>query len=205
MNEEIMLTITKDDAERLLVWAETSNPGAWVEHSKTVARAAETIANKCNLDTQRAYVSGLLHDIGRYEGYSELHHIYAGYKLLRDKGHRKIAEICLSHSFPYQNIGEYFGTNDCTNEETSIITSFLSNKIFDDYDKLVQLCDAIGSSVGVCLIEVRIMDVIRRHGVTDLTPQKIEALFGVKAYFDSICKMNIYDLFYDEIRSVSFK
>ena len=58
---------------------------------------------------------------------------------------------------------------------------------------------------GVCLIEVRVMDVIRRHGVTDLTPMKIEALFQIKAHFDTLCGINIYDLFYDEVRDVSFR
>ena len=55
------------------------------------------------------------------------------------------------------------------------------------------------------LIEVRVMDVIRRHGFTSLTLHKIEAIFGLKKYFDKLCNKNIYDLFYDEIRDVSFR
>ena len=195
----------KTEAEQLLVWANENNPGPWTNHSRVVARAAETIAEKCGLDTRRAYISGLLHDIGRYEGVSGLHHVYAGYELLKSKGYTQIAEICLSHSFPYQNIGEYFGENDCSPEETEIITSFLSGKIYDEYDKLIQLCDAIGTAIGVSLIEVRVMDVIRRHGFTNLTPNKIEAIFALKEHFDKLCDRNIYDLFYDEIRNVSFR
>ena len=196
---------TKEEAEQLLTWADKHNPGAWTNHSRVVARAAETIAKNCGLDTHRAYVSGLLHDIGRYEGIRELHHVFAGYELLKSKGYSQIAEICLSHSFPYQNIGEYFGKNDCSPEEIEIITSFLLNKTYNEYDKLIQLCDAIGTAIGVTLIEVRVMDVIRRHGFTNLTLNKIEAIFALKKYFDDLCGKNIYDLFYDEIREVSFR
>lgn len=196
---------TREEAERLLNWAHERNPGPWAEHSRVVARVAETIAEKCELDTHRAYVSGLLHDIGRHEGISNLHHVYAGYILMKEKGYNSIADICLSHSFPYQNINEYFGQNDCSCEETEVITSFLSEKIFDNYDKLIQLCDAISTADGVSLIEVRMMDVIMRYGFADLTLDKIKALFRLKKHFDDLCDMNIYDLFYDEVRDVSFR
>jgi len=196
---------TKEEAEKLLIWAHELNPGLWMEHSKVVARAAETIAEKCGLDTHRAYISGLLHDIGRYEGVRALHHVYAGHELLKNKGYEQIAEICLSHSFPYQTIDEYFGDNDCTAEETAAITSFLASALYSDYDKLIQLCDAIGAAAGVSLIEVRIIDVIRRYGFNDLSVNKIDTYFAIKAHFDKLCGMNIYDLFYDEIRNVCFQ
>ena len=196
---------SKNEAESLLAWAHGRNPGPWAEHSRTVARAAESIAEKCGLDAHRAYVSGLLHDIGRYEGVTELRHVYAGYELLKNKGYGQIGEICITHSFPYQNIGEYFGKNDCSLEDTEFIISFLGNKNYDDYDKLIQLCDAVGTASGVSLIDVRLIDVIRRHGFTSLTLNKIEAIFKLKSYFDDRCGMNIYDLFHDEIREVSFR
>jgi len=98
---------TRDEANQLLIWANERNPGVWADHSRVVARAAEVIANNCSLDTHRAYISGLLHDIGRYEGVRDLHHVYAGYELINNKGYDQLADICLSHSFPYQNIDEY--------------------------------------------------------------------------------------------------
>ena len=196
---------TRKEAEQLLVWAHEKNPGLWAEHSRVVARIAETIAEKCGLDAHRAYVSGLLHDIGRHEGVRALHHVYAGYELLENSGYEQIAKICLTHSFPNRNIGEFFGKNDCTEEETAIITSFLSSAVYNEYDKLIQLGDAIGTAGGVSLIEVRVIDVIRRHGLNDLTVDKIDAYFELKKHFDKLCGMNIYDLFYDEIRDVSFR
>ena len=196
---------TREEAESLLLWAEQQNPGPWVSHSRNVARAAEAIAAKCNLDSDKAYISGLLHDVGRYEGVSGMHHIYSGYELLTKKGYSSLAEICLTHSFPYQSINEYFGDNDCSPTETEIIIGFLKSKKYNDYDRLIQLCDAIASAEGICLLEVRVMDVIRRYGTTPLTKEKIEASFALKKYFDSLCGINIYDLFYDEIRDVSFR
>jgi len=196
---------TRKEADRLLEWAQEQNPGIWTDHSKVVARAAEAIAGKCGLDTDRAYVSGLLHDIGRYEGVKYLHHTYAGYELLKSKGFDTTAELCISHSFPLKDIEEYFGENDCTPDEIEIIKSFLSTATYNEYDKLIQLCDAMCAAEGVAIIQVRIMDVIRRYGFAKLTLEKIEALFELKDYFDKLCGMNIYDLFYDEITGIVLK
>ena len=196
---------TKKEAEKLLDWAGGLNPGIWTDHSKVVARAAQTIASKCGFDIHRAYVSGLLHDIGRYAGVMNLRHVYLGYKLMNDKGYGKIADICLSHSFPNKIFNEYFGENDCNRDELDIIATALSEAVFDEYDKLIQLCDAMGNSKGISLIDVRLMDVIRRYGFSDNATGKIEAIFDLKDHFDNLCGMNIYDLFYDEIRDVSFR
>ena len=127
----------KEEAIQLLEWAGKCNPGSWIDHSKVVARVAETISIRCGLDSQRAYVSGLLHDIGRYDGIRDLYHVYAGHKLLITKDYNEIAKICLSHSFPYQDIDEYFGKNDCLPEETEVIRYFLSRTTYDEYDKLM--------------------------------------------------------------------
>lgn len=196
---------TREEAENLLVWAGESNPGPWTDHSKVTARAAECIAKECGLDSHRAYVSGLLHDIGRYEGVRGVHHIYAGYELMMQKGYREIAEICLSHSFPYQIFEAYGGgAIDCNDEELSVIRSFLSEKVYNDYDKLIQLCDALCIAEGVCIMEVRMINVIRRYGFTEHTQQKLNTVFSIKEHFDKLCGKNIYDLFYDEIREISF-
>lgn len=197
---------TREEAENLLIWAHSQNPGPWADHCRVVARVTETLAKHCGLDSHKAYVQGLLHDIGRYEGVRGLHHIYAGYELMNEKGYTQIADICLSHSFPYQDLGAYSGGDyDCTESELSVITSFLSEKVYDDCDKLVQLGDSIGSAQGVCLIDVRLLDVARRHGFNDFTLKKWDSIFALKEYFDKLCNKNIYDLFYQEIREVSFR
>ena len=143
-------------AEELLVWAGKQNPGPWVDHSRVVARAAKAIALKCHLDDEKAYIFGLLHDIGRYEGIRDLHHIYAGYKLMIEKGYNDIARICLTHSFQYKNINAYSGKNDCMKEEINEIRMALNSYKYDDYDKLIQLCDSISMAKGVYLLDIRL-------------------------------------------------
>ena len=59
---------SREEAQRLLTWGHDQNPGPWAEHCRVVARAAETIARAVGLDENRAYISGLLHDIGKIRG-----------------------------------------------------------------------------------------------------------------------------------------
>lgn len=70
----------KDTALYELEFAGKMNPGPWTEHSLNVAKAAELIANCCdNLDSDKAFVCGLLHDIGRRTGVAAVRHIIDGY------------------------------------------------------------------------------------------------------------------------------
>ena len=63
---------TKETAEQVLLEAEQSNPGPWADHSRYVAQACRNIAQHCaDLSAERAYILGLLHDIGRYAGVSQ--------------------------------------------------------------------------------------------------------------------------------------
>ena len=53
-------------AEAALEEACVMNPGPWTAHSRHVATACSLIAARCDdLDPDKAYVLGLLHDIGR--------------------------------------------------------------------------------------------------------------------------------------------
>ena len=60
--------------------AEALNPGPWGKHSRVAARCAEKIAENCDgLSPEKAYVLGLLHDIGRLFGVRHLGHVADGY------------------------------------------------------------------------------------------------------------------------------
>jgi hypothetical protein len=191
---------SKQEAEDLLSWASAQNPGHWVDHSRTTARAAKTIAVKCGMDGNTAYVLGLLHDIGRYEGMTGLRHIYAGYNLMHEKGYSHNAKICLTHSFPHKDIKSFYGDNDCTKDETEKIKMKLDQYEYDDYDLLIQLSDAISFPRGICILEVRFVDAARRYKTHNKKViKKWNASFEIKTYFDHKCGMNIYNLFYDEI------
>ena len=57
---------TADEAMQELMTAEKKNPGPWVKHSINVGIAARKIAEKIpSLDPEKAYIVGLLHDIGK--------------------------------------------------------------------------------------------------------------------------------------------
>lgn len=183
------------EAEKLLNEAEQRNPGAWVSHSKTVAFCAKAIAERCNnIDSDTAYVFAVLHDIGRREGVTDMRHIIDGNNFMTSFGYDDCARICLTHSFPYKDIRSYNGQNDCTAEETEFIKSFLENTDYDDYDKLIQLCDALALPDGATYIEKRLVDVVMRRGFNDLTIPKWKSFFGLKEYFDKKTGTDIYKL-----------
>lgn len=190
---------SNEESISLLNWAGKLNSGAWVKHSHNVARAAAIIADNCGLDNSVAYSMGLLHDIGRYKGVYHLKHIIHGYNLMIRENYDDIARICLTHSFPTVDIESYSGQNDCDDNEIDFIESYLKKVEFDDYDKLIQLCDALGDARGIVLLETRLIDVARRNGINDMTINKWNAFFDLKDYFDNKCGRSIYTLFYDKI------
>jgi hypothetical protein len=202
MNGKIL---NKKTADELLTWAGKKNPGKWVEHSYNVARSAKAIAKECLLDSNFAYILGLLHDIGRYEGITNLRHVYAGYNLMNEKGYNDVAKICLTHSFPYKNFGSFQGNIDCTLEEINYLKDELEKTEYNDYDKLIQLCDGISLAEGITFMEIRIVDVVKRYGFNEHTLNKWKSIFEIKKYFDVKYNKNIYELFKDEIIENIFK
>lgn len=200
--------MNRGQAEALLAWAEEKNPGPWGDHVRTAARAAETIARAAAgpaLDPERAYLSGLLHDIGRYEGVTGLRHTYAGYALLMQKGEPELARICLTHSFPIPYVEAFAGgMEDCTPEETEVIRAALAEPM-DDYDRLIQLCDSLSLPQGVCLLEKRLMDVVMRHGLNPYSLEKWKGFIQIKEEFDRRCDGSIYALFGGEVERVSVR
>lgn len=187
-------------AGALLDWAYSLNPGPWVEHSLGVARAAEIIARECDMDADKAWTMGALHDIGRYEGPYDLRHALSGYKLMLEKGEIEIARICLTHSFPHPDIGAYLGKHDISETDMALLLDALKTPM-DDYDRLIQLCDALSWKSGVCLMEKRLIDVIRRHGCAPLMQQKLNATMEIFEYFQSRIGKNLYSLFPEAVEN----
>lgn len=152
-------------AEEILEEAESCNPGPWGNHSRVVARCAEKIAAACDdMDAEKAYVLGLLHDIGRKFGGRHFGHIYDGYTYMLELGYTDAARVCLTHSFCTQEIENYIGNFDVTLKEQKIVEDALANTEYDDYDRLIQVCDSIGTAEGVVPMEERMGDVKRRYG-----------------------------------------
>ncbi len=184
-----------EEAKRLLSEAETFNPGPWVSHSIFTADAARNIASyHKEIDPEIAYILGYLHDIGRRYGVSHMRHIIDGYNFLSHRGYEDCARICLTHSFPLKNLGSYSGNKDCNDKEFNFIKEYIVRVNYSVYDELIQLCDALTTPKGFCLLEKRLVDVALRYGVNDLTVLKWKATFEIKGKFEAVIGRPIYNL-----------
>lgn len=180
------------EAEEILREAETHNVGLWGNHSRNVAFCSEKIAKSCGMDGDKAYVLGLLHDIGRKFGVRHLGHVYDGYKYMLELGYTQVAKICLTHSFCIQDLSVYIGEFDITDTELLELKTALNSVEYDDYDRLIQLCDALGAANGIVDIERRMQDVKNRYG---FYPQnKWDKNIELKRYFETLAKQDIYDI-----------
>ena len=138
---------TREEALKLIRDGLLFNPGPWGEHCLTAAHCAEKIASACgDMDVEKAYILGLLHDIGR--------------------------------------------KFDVTDEELIIIKTELAKTIYDEYDRLIQLCDCLAGAEGVLDIENRMNDVKKRYG---FYPQdKWNSNINLKQYFEGKMNKDIY-------------
>ena len=187
--------LTVEHAKKELKIAVQNNPGPWEQHSLSVAENARRIAEKVpGMDPEKAYIMGLLHDIGRRVGVTGMRHLTDGYAYMMQLGEPEIAVICLTHSFAAKNVEYFEGKHDCTPEQKAFIKDFLDCREYDDYDRLIQLCDAVSLPGGACIMEKRFVDVALRHGVRDYTTQRWRAYLELKKYFDSLCGCDIYTL-----------
>ena len=161
------------------------NPGLWIEHSYNVANAARIIAEHCdNLDREKAFVCGLLHDIGRRTGIAAVRHIIDGYDYAISQGWDEVARICLTHSFPVKDIEADIGKKDITKEQYNFINNFLNNLEYDEYDKLIILCDALADANGFCILEKRFIDTTRRYGIYPFSIDRWNKTYEYKEYFE---------------------
>jgi hypothetical protein len=186
---------TRDEAEACLSKARARNPGPWVQHSIYVAQAAEAIAtHHPTLDPEIAYVLGYLHDIGRRVGVTDMRHIIDGYTFLKAKGWDAAARICLTHSFIVQDVRVAAGRWDCSEAEIEFVKAYLAQIEYTEYDRLIQLGDALVLASGFCLIEKRLMDVALRHGLNDYTLIKWRATLRLQQRFEEAIGQSVYDI-----------
>ncbi|MBO4728934.1 MAG: HDOD domain-containing protein, partial [Spirochaetaceae bacterium] len=94
-NQKVLPTI--EEAMHELELAGSLNPGPWVKHSINVGIAARNIAEKIpEMNPQKAYIVGIMHDIGRRVGIVDIPtHVYEGYKYCMEKGWDETARICM--------------------------------------------------------------------------------------------------------------
>lgn len=187
---------TKEQALEELRIAGEMNPGPWVKHSENVGIAARNIAEKIpGMDPDKAYIVGLLHDIGRRVGIVDIPtHIYEGYKYCMSKGWDEAARVCMTHSYLLmKDEFDYEPTSDMEKE----IKKFICSTEADDYDKLIQLCDSLAVDYGFVILEKRFVDVTRRYGIMEGYIKGWDVSFAIKEAFEEKMGCSIYDVLPD--------
>lgn len=196
---------TRKQADDELEKANRLNPGPWKEHSINVGRAAEIIAQHCSdMDSEKAYIVGCLHDIGRRVGIVGVKHIIAGYDYAMKKGWDEVARVCLTHSYPMQDTSKDIGKYDITVDEYNRMNNILNSMVYDDYDKLIILCDSLAMTEGFVILEKRFVDTTRRYGVFDFTVERWNSVIAIKEYFENKMGCLIYDIL-PNIKETTFK
>lgn len=182
---------TREKAMELIRDGLACNPGPWGRHCITAAHCAEKIAHACgDMDSEKAYILGLLHDIGRKFGVRHLGHVSDGYTYMKQLGYDEVAKICLTHSFNNHTIDDYIGKFDASDEELRLIKTELDEAVYDEYDRLIQLCDSLAGAGGVLDVEDRMKDVKKRYG---FYPQaKWDTNIRLMQHFEKKMNQNIY-------------
>ena len=185
-----------DEAMRELEIAGKLNPGPWVKHSINVGIAAKNIAGKIPaMDPEKAYIVGLLHDIGRRVGIVDIPtHICEGYRYCMEKGWDEAARICMTHS--YLRMRDEF-SYEPENDQEKAIKAFILNCEADNYDRLIQLCDSLAVDYGFVILEKRFVDVTRRYGIMEGYIRGWETAFAIKESFEKEMGCSVYDVLPD--------
>lgn len=173
--------------------AEKFNPGPWGNHSRIAAHCAEEIAEECgDMDVKKAYIVALLHDIGRKFGIKHFAHISDGYKYMMSLGCDEVAKICFTHSFNNKTTDKYIGNFDTSEVDLNLVKDELERVEFDDYDYLIQLCDAISGGDSILDIEQRMLDVKKRYG--EYPQAKQDNNIYLRKYFEHKMQRDLYEV-----------
>lgn len=160
-------------------------------HSHGAAQVAERVAERAGMDKDKAYVFGLLHDVGKAPG-SGWRHIMNGYERMMEAGLPEVARICLTHSFQLKESLEFLPDEDYK----EFVSDFVSKVEYDDYDRLIQLADYMSCADGVVPIEWRVCDVLLRHNPAPNLQDVLKKIYELKKYFAEKCGVSdLYEIF----------
>ncbi len=189
--------IWKEGYNYRVATSEFKNKEEYIFHTKGVAEAASQLAAKTPyLNTEKAYVLGLLHDYGKKynEFTSGIFHAQAGYEYFLENNYLDVARVCLSHSFPCAD----FHDSDYTSYPPRWLNwarEKLKNYVYDDYDRLIQLCDLFFEGMSKVCFEKRFEGIARRYNLNAET-QKLQKIWANKnkQYFDKLCGEDVYNI-----------
>ena len=120
--------------------------------------------------------------------------LFRSYRYCMEREWEKAAQICISHSFMIQDINTSIGKFDISDDDYLFMKKFIADAVYDDYDRLVQLCDALAMPTGFCLLEKRFVDVTIRYGIHPATIDRWKKTLEIKALFEKEIGCSIYTL-----------
>lgn len=165
-------------------------------HSLAVAGIAEKIASVSpNMDKDKAYILGLLHDCGRIkdEKTENCFHGYVGFQYMMSINQPEIARISLTHTFYEKDFDA--STYPQNSEQLEKCRSYLQEIEYNDYDLLIQLADILNDMGKICTIETRFSSIVRRYGLNpEVVKPHIRRLHEIKEHFDKKAGCDIYCL-----------
>ena len=195
------MKLTSDEAIELLNkskgMAENDN---WINHCICVGDAAAKIAKGLGLDEDFAKTLGYIHDIGKRFGYGSgvAPHDFNGYEYIKGLGYDdKYANICLTHSYLNNDINCVAGgVPDIKEYKYEFRIEFIKNHEYTIYEKIINLCDLMCTTVNMTL-EKRLIDIMKRRGVHENTVYHITEAQKLKVWIDEQLGYNVYTLFPD--------
>ena len=170
----------------------------YVFHTTSVAESAQKIAEKTPyLNPEKAYIVGLLHDYGKKydENLISRFHAQTGYEELLKLGYNECARICLTHSFPNKNFNNKYYASYRPEWLNWAHQKLDEIEEYDDYDRLIQLCDMFFEGMSKVGFEERFAGIRKRYGLSEEQTVEQEKYTKMnKDYFDELCKKDVYKI-----------
>lgn len=75
-----------------------------------------------------------------------------------------------------------------------MVEDYLKSIEYNGYDLLIQLCDALSTDKGFCILERKMVNSAIKFGVKDILVKKWESTLKLKEYFDRKTNCPVYSL-----------
>ena len=157
------------------------NTSSWLSHSLFESILCGQLAETIGLDSNKAKILGLLHDIGRKQTH-DFSHTIRGYEMLVDLGWENEAIACLTHSFlaggrcssnEQAEPGFYVDDEGISHFDPEVkkddVTLFLEKYQYTDYDLILNIADLMATDKEIVSPLDRIVDIASRRKAFDPT------------------------------------
>ena len=166
-------------------------------HTQGVAESCYLIAtHTSDMDSEKAYVLGLLHDYGKKYPEKELNGFHGrwGYEEMIKMGYPAVARICLTHTFYSTDFdANCFPSYPAKDLERN--KKQLQQINYDDYDRIVQLCDMFFEKMSMVSLQKRFSGIMERYHLSfDTLKNSYDYAVKNKEYFDKKCQMDVYKI-----------